>query len=71
MFIRKPKGGWWNRINRGEMQKTTYRVHRQGLYPSQERVRLLLTKPGSLEEPGALAIWHETLRELGLETREP
>jgi len=33
----------------------------------QERVRLLLTKPGSIKEPGALAAWHEALQDLGLE----
>jgi transcriptional regulator with XRE-family HTH domain len=50
-----------------EVRQMTYRVHKQGMYPSQERVRLLLAKPGSIKEPGALAVWHETLRELGLE----
>jgi hypothetical protein len=50
-----------------EVRQVTYRVHKQGLYPSQERVRLLLAKPGSIKEPGALAVWHETLAELGLE----
>lgn len=34
----------------------------------QERVRLLLEKPGSIKEPGALAVWHETLVALGLES---
>ena len=52
-----------------EVRQVTYRVLKQGLYPSQERVRLLLAKPGSIKEPGALAVWHETLRELGLESR--
>ena len=54
-----------------EVRQVTYRVHKQGLYPSQERVRLLLAKPGSIKEPGALAVWHETLRELGLEGSAP
>jgi hypothetical protein len=49
--------------------KGAYRVHKQGLYPGQERERLLLAKPESIREPGALAVWHETLRELGLESR--
>ncbi len=53
-----------------EVRQTTYRVYKQGLYPSQERVRLLLAKPGSIKEPGALAVWHEALAELGLESRE-
>jgi len=53
-----------------EVRQTTYRVYNQGFYPSQERVRLLLEKPGSIKEPGALFVWHETLAELGLEYRE-
>lgn len=51
-----------------EVRQTTYRVNKQGLYPSQERVRLLLRKPVSIRESGALAVWHETLAELGLES---
>ena len=48
-----------------------HRVYDQNLYPSQERVRLLLTKPGSIKEPGALAAWHEALQDLGLENKVP
>lgn len=54
-----------------EVRQTTRRVYKQGLYPSQERVRLLLGKPLSIREPGALAVWHEALAELGLESRVP
>jgi transcriptional regulator with XRE-family HTH domain len=54
-----------------EVRQTTFRVYKQGLYPSQERVRLLLAKPGSIKEPGALAVWHEVLAELGLESKVP
>jgi hypothetical protein len=54
-----------------EVRQTTYRVYRQGLYPSQERVRLLLAKPGSIKDPGALAAWRETLAELGLQSSVP
>ena len=50
-----------------EVQQTTRQVYEQGVYPSQERVRLLLAKPGSMREAGALAAWHATLRELGIE----
>jgi len=52
-----------------EVQQTTYRIHQQKLYPSHERVRLLLAEPAAMREPGALAIWHETLKEL--ESEEP
>jgi transcriptional regulator with XRE-family HTH domain len=54
-----------------EIRQTTFGVHGQELYPSQERVRLLLAKPGSIREPGALATWHETFRELGFENGGP
>jgi hypothetical protein len=49
--------------------KGAYRVCKQGLYPGQEGKRMLLAKPGSIREPGALAVWYETLRELRLESR--
>ena len=54
-----------------EVRQTTYQVHKEGLYPSQERVRLRLAKPGSIRELGALAVWHETLAELDLESTVP
>ena len=54
-----------------EVREAAYRVHKEGLYPSQERVRLRLAKPGSIREPGALAVWHQTLGELGLESSSP
>ncbi len=53
-----------------EVRETTFSVHAQELYPSQERVRLLLAKPGSMKEPGALVTWHEALQELGLEAKQ-
>lgn len=52
-----------------EVRQATYSVYARGLYPSQERVRFLLAKPGSIREPGALAVWHETLAELGKKNR--
>ena len=36
-----------------------------------ERVRLLLAKPGSIKDPGALAVWRETLAELGFQSSAP
>jgi 2'-5' RNA ligase len=54
-----------------EVREVTINMHASGVYPSQERVRLLLAKPGSIKEFGALAVWHETLRELGLENKGP
>jgi len=52
-----------------EIRETTFSIHAQELYPSQERVRLRLTKPSSIKEPGALAAWHEALQVLGWEAR--
>lgn len=54
-----------------EVRQATFRVYGQNLYPSQERVRLLLTKPGSIKELGALAAWHVALQDLGLENKDP
>jgi TniQ len=55
-----------NRRILNEVQQITRQVYEQGFYPSQERVRLLLTKPGSMKEAGALAMWHATLKDLGI-----
>jgi hypothetical protein len=53
-----------------EVQQVTRQVYEKGLYPSQERVRLLLRKPGAMREAGALAMWHATLKDLGIEKVE-
>ncbi len=50
-----------------EVRQATLKVHFQDIYPSQVRVRNLLTKPGSIRIPEALATWHTTLKELGWE----
>lgn len=54
-----------------EVRQMTFSVHAQEMYPSQVRVRLLLAKPSSIKEPGALAAWREALQELGFENRGP
>ena len=59
-----------NRRILDEVQKVTRQIFEQGFYPSQERVRLLLRKPGSMKETGALAMWHATLKDLGIERVE-
>jgi hypothetical protein len=48
-----------------EVRQATLRVHSQGIYPSQLRVRNSLTKPGSMRIPDALHAWQATLEELG------
>ena len=48
----------------------TQQVYEDGLYPSHERIRTRLAKPGYMKAPGVLAVWHETLVELGLENTQ-
>ena len=50
-----------------EVRQATLKIHSQGIYPSQLRVRNLLAKPSSIRIPEALAAWHTTLKELGWE----
>jgi len=50
-----------------EVRQATLEIHAQGVYPSQVRVRNLLSRPGSIRVPEALAMWHTTLKELGWE----
>jgi hypothetical protein len=52
-----------------EIRQATYQVHDRGEYPSEKRITPLLTKPWYLSEPGARAMWHETLRKIGWEVR--
>jgi hypothetical protein len=48
-----------------EVHQATLRIHSQGMYPSQLRVRNSLAKPGSMRIPDALHAWQATLEELG------
>lgn len=48
-----------------EIRQAVLSVHAQGEYPSYDRVRAMLGNPNDLRPRAALAIWHETLRELG------
>lgn len=50
---------------RGEVRKIVLEIHDQGNYPSNRRVRGLLSCPRVLQEPEVRAVWYETLRELG------
>ena len=48
-------------------------VTRLNLYEdrcSHELIRTHLAKPGYMKAPGVLAVWHETLVELGLENTQ-
>jgi TniQ len=50
-----------------EVRRAALKVHSEGLYPSQVRVRNLLTRPGTIRIPEALNAWHSALKELGWE----
>ncbi|MGZ3609977.1 MAG: hypothetical protein ACXVBU_07925, partial [Ktedonobacteraceae bacterium] len=55
----------WRVLHGPEKDIIFEQVHTPG-----ERVRFLLRKPGSMKEPGALAMWHATLKDLGIEQVE-
>lgn len=50
-----------------EVRRAALKVHSEGLYPSQVRVRNLLTRPGIIRIPEALEAWRAILKELGWE----
>jgi len=50
-----------------EVRRAALKVHSEGLYPSQVRVRNLLTRPGTIRIPEALNAWRAVLKELGWE----
>ena len=50
-----------------EVRRAALKVYSEGLYPSQVRVRNLLTRPGTIRIPKALEAWRAILKELGLE----
>lgn len=51
-----------------EVRQAAYSVHAQGMYPSAHRIAPLLSVPGSVRHPDAIATQHEVLRELGWES---
>jgi hypothetical protein len=50
-----------------KVRRAALKVHSEGLYPSQVRVRNLLTRPGVIRIPEALKAWRAILKELGWE----
>jgi hypothetical protein len=50
-----------------EVRRAALKVHSEGLYPSQARVRNLLTRPWTIRIPEVLNAWHTILKELGWE----
>lgn len=52
-----------------EIAQAVERLHAQDLYPSAYRIEPLLSEPGFMRHPTALAIWHQKLQELGWESK--
>jgi AraC-like DNA-binding protein len=50
-----------------EVRAAVYTLHAQGVYPSADRVRFLLSDPNEMRDSSAQEAWHQVLRELGLE----
>jgi hypothetical protein len=48
-----------------EVRGAVYEIHMQGRYPSMNAVRKWLKDPHVFREPEMLAVWRETVRELG------
>ena len=49
-----------------EVRGAVYKIHVQGRYPSMNAVRKRLKAPHVFREPEMLAVWRETMKELGL-----
>jgi transcriptional regulator with XRE-family HTH domain len=52
-----------------EVRQATLAIHRQGIYPSQNKVADLLSDPNVLFQPEAKATWRMLCRELGWEQK--
>ncbi len=50
-----------------EIREAAFQIHAQNLYPSANRVALLLSAPGFIRHPDGIAAWHDALRDLGWE----
>jgi DNA-binding transcriptional regulator YiaG len=48
-----------------EVRRVTFKIHTKGTYPSHDRLKRALSKPGYMRCPEARAAWHAALRELG------
>lgn len=51
-----------------EVRQAAYRIHARGMYPSAYRIEQILSVPGFIRHPDAIATWHEALQELGWES---
>lgn len=51
--------------DRDELREAMYKLHEQGLYPSQTQLQKVLSKPGVLRDAQMRAAWYEVLQELG------
>jgi transcriptional regulator with XRE-family HTH domain len=50
-----------------EVRRAILEIHSQGLYPSSDKVRLLMSKPTSMRDPALARFRHELLQEMDLE----
>jgi len=48
-----------------EIRRAVFEVHRQGLYPSSNRVARLISKPAFILDHAAQVVWRQALAELG------
>lgn len=60
---------WKQRIEQGctEVRRVTQELYEQGIYPTEDQVEALLSKPSMLRRPEYRAAWHAARRELNLE----
>ncbi len=49
-----------------EVRQAAITIHAQDIYPSAYRIESLLSVPGFMRHPAAIAVWREILKELGL-----
>ncbi|MBU2611410.1 MAG: TniQ family protein [Chloroflexi bacterium] len=52
---------------KNEVRRAILEIHSQGLYPSSNKVRLLLSEPAVMRDPAISRFWHELLQEMDLE----
>lgn len=51
-----------------EVRQAAHAIHARGIYPSSYRIAPLISQPGFVRHPDAMATRHEVLRELGWES---
>jgi hypothetical protein len=62
---RQRKGAEKKRQRCAEVRQAALQLHHQGIYPSACRIASLISQPGFVRDPAAIAERKEVLRELG------